>query len=32
MSTAACGEDTWFAGVGGGSGADASENRSGVGC
>ena len=31
MSTAA-GEDTWFAGVGGGSGADASENRSGVGC
>jgi hypothetical protein len=28
MSTAACGEEIWFAG----SGADASENRSGVGC
>ncbi len=33
MSTAAAfGEETWLAGVGGGSGADASENRSGVGC
>src|SRR6266568_3119626 len=32
MSTAACGEDTWCAGVEGGPGADASENRSGVGC
>jgi hypothetical protein len=34
MSTApaACGEETWLAGVGGASGADASENRSGVGC
>jgi hypothetical protein len=31
-TAAACGEETWFTGVGGGSGADASENRSGVGC
>jgi len=34
MSTAAaaCGEETWLAGVGGASGANASKNRSGVGC
>jgi hypothetical protein len=31
MSTAAVGEKTWLAGVGRGSGADASENRSSVG-